>query len=73
VTSLFPALEAVPVAESGSDVAYTPDPVARACVAYLTAHGGIPSGWWEPAAGEGAWLPPVTTLRRLDWRTGSVL
>ena len=56
---LFPDLPAVPIAEEGSDVAYTPDSVARACVAYLAAHGGIPEGWWEPAAGEGAWLPAL--------------
>ena len=62
MTGLFPTLEALPVAESGPDVAYTPDAVARACVAYLVAHGGIPGTWWEPAAGEGAWLPALQEI-----------
>jgi len=49
--TLFPDLPMSPDAAPGSDVAYTPDAVTRACVAYLMAGGGIPGTWWEPAAG----------------------
>jgi hypothetical protein len=51
--SLFTSLQ--PQAAAGSDVAYTPDEVAEACVGYL-----IPNfidranAWWDPCAGAGA-------------------
>lgn len=56
---LFPDLQAVPVAEEGSDVAYTPDVVARASVAYLAGRGWIGGPWWEPCCGAGNWLPAL--------------
>ena len=60
MTGLFPTLEAIPVAESGSDVAYTPEAVAFQCVAYVTDNvldgrrGG--ESWCEPCAGAGAFV-----------------
>ena len=56
--ALFPELQQVPVAEEGSDVAYTPDAVAFQCVVYVVDRflGGRRNGqWWaEPCAGDGA-------------------
>ena len=59
---LFPDLEAVPECAPGSDVAYTPDAVARACVAYLDTRGWIGGAWWEPCCGAGNWLPALQDL-----------
>jgi hypothetical protein len=62
---LFPDLEAVPVAESGSDVAYTPDAVAFQCVVYVVDRllGGRRHGqhWCEPCAGDGAFARAMTS------------
>ena len=59
---LFPDLPAVPTAEEGSDVAYTPAACAAACVRYLADNGGIPCPYWEPFAGGGAWIDPLDTI-----------
>ena len=56
--ALFPGREALPVAEEGSDVAYTPDTVAFQCVVYVVDRimGGRRHGqsWAEPCAGDAA-------------------
>lgn len=62
MSALFPDLEALPEAAPGSDVAYTPDAVARACVAYLNGRDWIGGPWWEPCCGAGNWLPALTDV-----------
>jgi len=51
--ALFASLH--PQASAGSDVAYTPDEVAEACVDYLIPNFvGVSCPWWDPCAGGGA-------------------
>ena len=60
--SLFAGL--APQASAGSDVAYTPDDVAEACVDYLIPNFVEgPCSWWDPCAGGGAF--PRALQRRL--------
>lgn len=60
--SLFADLR--PQASAGSDVAYTPDDVAEACVGYLVPNFVEgPCSWWDPCAGGGAF--PRALQRRL--------
>jgi hypothetical protein len=57
LNALFPDLPARPVAEEGSDVAYTPDAVAFQCVAFVVdlLYGRRCGQFWaEPCAGDGA-------------------
>lgn len=56
---LFPTLQAQP--DEGADIAYTPAPVAQACVAWLAQH-DLVGRWWDPCCGGGAFAHALSPL-----------
>lgn len=58
------SLFSLPTPQISTDVAFTPDPVARACVRQIRAMcpGEALAPWWEPCAGGGAFVRALGEL-----------